>query len=275
MRLFRLAQYTTLAAFLLIIAGGLVTTTGSGLAIPDWPLAYGTLLPPWEGGIRFEYSHRIIAGVVTLLIMALAIATWRARTVPQGVQRLATAALVAVVIQAILGGITVLHELPPVVSIAHAVLGQLTFCLVACITLLLSPSWQQTTHQSVDHRLRSLGHLLMVAVFIQLILGAIRRHTGLGLEVHILMGLVVLLCASFMVCRIFLHHRGDTCVTRPALLLTVALPIQATIGFVVAFSHFTWSTRTAHHGIGALILATSIVLSLRVKRRYGALPRHT
>ena len=67
------AFLTAAVGFLLVIAGGLVTSTGSGLAVPDWPLSYGTLFPPMVGGIRFEHSHRVIAATVGLMTLALAL----------------------------------------------------------------------------------------------------------------------------------------------------------------------------------------------------------
>ena len=62
--MFRFAQATAAMTFVLLIAGGLVTSTDSGLAVPDWPLSYGTLLPPMVGGIRYEHTHRVIAALV-------------------------------------------------------------------------------------------------------------------------------------------------------------------------------------------------------------------
>src|SRR3989338_3837872 len=116
------------ATLFLIFVGGLVTSTGSGLSVPDWPLSYGTLFPPMVGGIRFEHTHRLIAGFVGLLTLALAV--WSSRREPRrSLRRLGWIALAAVVAQAVLGGITVLQQLPLPVSVAHACLGQLFFCL--------------------------------------------------------------------------------------------------------------------------------------------------
>ena len=79
-RLHRFAVFVASATFLLIIAGGLVTSTGSGLAVPDWPLSYGQVFPRMEGGVLFEHGHRMIASAVGVLVVALAIWTSRVET---------------------------------------------------------------------------------------------------------------------------------------------------------------------------------------------------
>src|SRR5438093_4990523 len=75
------ACLTAVATFFLIIAGGLVTSTGSGLAVPDWPLSFGMLFPPMVGGIFYEHGHRMVAGTVAL--MTLVLAAWLARKEPR------------------------------------------------------------------------------------------------------------------------------------------------------------------------------------------------
>src|SRR3990167_8440017 len=129
--LHRYAQATAAAAFGLLVAGGLVTSTDSGLAVPDGPLSYGTWFPPMVGGIRYEHGHRMIAGVVGLVILGLALWLWRIES-RHWVRRLGWLVLGGVVAQALLGGLTVLWLLPPSVSIAHACLGPSVFILTAC-----------------------------------------------------------------------------------------------------------------------------------------------
>src|SRR6185312_7158982 len=126
---------------------GLVTSTGSGLSVPDWPTTYGWFmftfpLDKMVGGIRFEHTHRLIASTVGFLIVILAAWLWRAE--PRGwVRRLGYAALAAVITQGILGGITVLWFLPDPISIAHAGLAQIVFCLTVTIALVTSPGWKR------------------------------------------------------------------------------------------------------------------------------------
>src|SRR5208337_1375761 len=109
--LHRFAVFTAAATFVLIFAGGLVTSTGSALAVPDWPLSFGKFFPKLEGGVLYEHGHRMIAATVTLLTLALMVWAFRAehRT---WVKRLAAAAFGLIVVQAVLGGLTVLFLLP-------------------------------------------------------------------------------------------------------------------------------------------------------------------
>src|SRR5271170_8124939 len=117
--LHRFAIVCAAATFVLIFVGGLVTSTGSALAVPDWPLAYGHLVPKLVGGVRFEYGHRVTAGVVVLLTIVLA--SWTAMVERRSwVRKTAFAAAAVIVVQAILGGITVLYLLPLPVAVAHA-----------------------------------------------------------------------------------------------------------------------------------------------------------
>src|SRR5436853_228007 len=132
---------------LLIFAGGLVTSTGSGLSVPDWPNTYGWFMWAFPmskmvGGIFYEHLHRLVASTVGFLIVVLAIWLWKAE--PRAwVRQLGYIALGAVVTQGVLGGITVLWYLPDAISIAHASLAQIVFCLTTTIALVTSPGWQR------------------------------------------------------------------------------------------------------------------------------------
>src|SRR3989338_3449293 len=195
----RFAQLTAAATFLLLIAGGLVTSTDSGLAAPDWPLSYGTLFPPMVGGIRFEHTHRLIAAVVALMIWTLAVWLWRADA-RRWVRWLGASAAVAVLVQAVLGGLTVLWGLPPLVSVAHACLAQLVFCALACVMLATSPKWDALPAASVpgSASLRVLAWVATAAVIGQLILGALLRHGGGWAVVPHMIGAVVVLLLAVM-----------------------------------------------------------------------------
>ena len=157
-------RFVALSTAVLIFAGGLVTSTGSGLSVPDWPNTYGQFmftfpLDKMVGGIRFEHSHRLIASTVGFLILVLAVWLWRAE--PRAwVRRLGYLALAAVITQGILGGITVLWYLPEPISIAHASLAQIVFCLTTAIALVTSRGWTRSTAAlpSDDGVLRTAHH---------------------------------------------------------------------------------------------------------------------
>lgn len=183
-RLHRFAVFTSVCTFLLIVAGGLVTSTDSGLAVPDWPLSYGQVMPPMVGGIFYEHGHRMVATFVGFLTTILAFWIWRVDD-RRWVKMLGWGALAAVVTQGVLGGITVLFLLPTPVSVAHATLAQSFFCLTIVLALVTSPSWGRRTAPLSEtiQRTRSLALWTTAAVFLQLILGAVMRHTGSGLAI--------------------------------------------------------------------------------------------
>jgi cytochrome c oxidase assembly protein subunit 15 len=184
----RFAVFTAAATFFLIIAGGLVTSTQSGLSVPDWPNTYGRFmfafpLEDMVGGIFYEHSHRMIASVVGFLTVILAVWLWR-REERRWVRNLGAAALAAVIVQGALGGITVLFLLPTAVSVAHATLAQTFFAAVAAVALFTSRWW--VDHPSRPATVESPAPLAAAAaamVWVQLILGAIMRHSGAGLAV--------------------------------------------------------------------------------------------
>ena len=184
-----LHRFTVFAAgctFILIIAGGLVTSTGSGLAVPDWPLSYGQLMPPMVGGILYEHGHRMIATFVGFLTLLLAVWYWK-KEPRLWVRWLALGALGAVIAQGILGGLTVLYLLPTPVSVSHATLAQTFFVMVSSLALVTSKWWMES-HPMLDDQgpgpsLTGLSVILVLAVYVQLILGALMRHTGSGLAI--------------------------------------------------------------------------------------------
>jgi len=180
----RFSKVTCFATLLLIFMGGLVTSTGSGLAVPDWPLSYGTLFPPMVGGIVYEHSHRMVAATVGFLVLILTV--WVGLVEKRRwVRNLSIAALGAVVCQGILGGLTVLFFLPKPISIFHAVLAQTFFVLT--IFVAYSQSWERQSRQREAAKsfssLQAASLTLVVCVYIQLIVGALMRHTASGLAI--------------------------------------------------------------------------------------------
>ncbi len=145
--LHRYAVFTACCTFLLLIAGALVTSNDAGLSIPDWPLAYGSLTPPMVGGIRYEFTHRVIATCIGVLTIILAAWLWRAEKRPW-MRWLGIAALGGVIAQGILGGMTVRMFQPPAVSAAHATLAQLFFSTVVAIAVFTGSWWTGASHRS-------------------------------------------------------------------------------------------------------------------------------
>ncbi len=180
----RFSKLTCLSTLFLIFAGGMVTSTGSGLAVPDWPLSYGTLFPPMVGGIFYEHGHRMVATAVGFFVLCLTI--WLGIKEKRGwVRRLGIAALATVVLQGILGGLTVLFLLPTAVSVTHAVLAQTFFVITMIIAYSLSLERQRREFKPViDYRgLTKTAVGLGALIYVQLVLGALMRHTGSGLAI--------------------------------------------------------------------------------------------
>jgi cytochrome c oxidase assembly protein subunit 15 len=188
--LHRFALLTAVSTFALIFIGGLVTSTGSGLSVPDWPTTYGENMftfpiDKWVGGIKYEHGHRLFASFVGFLTTILAV--WLAfKEERKWVRGLGFAALAAVIVQGILGGLTVLYLLPTAVSVSHGMLAQTFFCMVATIALVTSPWWNSAAESLDDERGRPLQFIAGIAVgavFLQLLFGALLRHTYSGLAV--------------------------------------------------------------------------------------------
>jgi len=288
------------STLLLIVAGAMVTSTGSGLAVPDWPTTYGYNMftfPPskWVGGIFYEHGPRLIASAVGFLTIVLAIWLWR--TEPRAwLRRLGFVALAAVIAQGLLGGLTVRFFLPAPISIGHAGLAQLFFCLTVSIALFTSKGWRQGYgHGSVralrdDRTLRTLTVATTALVYVQILIGATMRHTAAGLAIpdfplafgglvpshwdagiaihfaHRVGALVVALLAIATVAHIRYHQRDVRALVRPATLLVLLIAIQAGLGGFVVLTARAVPVNSAHVAVGALVLVTSLVLALRAHR---------
>jgi cytochrome c oxidase assembly protein subunit 15 len=182
--LHRFAFFTACVTFCLVIAGGLVTSTGSALAVPDWPLSYGQVMPPMVGGILYEHGHRMVATFVGLLTTILAVWLWR-KDERRWVRMLGVTALGAVILQGVLGGLTVLYLLPTPVSVAHATLAQSFFSLTVLLALVTSQGWREAAAEPLPVTGRTRLFILAAAgaVFLQLVLGAWMRHSDAGLAI--------------------------------------------------------------------------------------------
>jgi cytochrome c oxidase assembly protein subunit 15 len=275
-QLHRYAVATAVCAFILLIAGGMVTSTGSALAVPDWPLAFGHYFPKMTGGVFFEHGHRMIAGIVGLMTFGLAIWVWRVEK-RRWVQWLAAAAAAGIVLQALLGGITVLYGLPPIISIGHAVLGQTVFCLIVVIAQVTS-RWfiNEQRPLAADVPVPTLGMgLAIAAIYVQLILGAVIRHSSQTAFPHMVMALVTAGIVLWVSTRTWIQSSNIPLLARPASLLMLLVPLQLFLGLGALMlrmaSHpasglFQAALRTSHVVCGAAILGGCAVLGLRVWR---------
>jgi heme a synthase len=292
-----LNRFITLVAastVLLIAAGGMVTSTGSGLAVPDWPHTYGEFMfsfpyEKWVGGIFYEHGHRLIASTVGFLTIILAIWTWWVEP-RRWVRRLGFLALAAVIVQGVLGGLTVLYLLPPPISIGHAGLAQLFFCLTLALAVFTSRTWREVRSTPDDPTLRRVAVAIVVLVYLQILVGATMRHTGAGMAIpdfplvfggllppgwnvpvavhyaHRVGALVVLAAILAAWGHIQYHHRSRGELMRPAVLLVVLVLLQGVLGAFVIWTGLQPIVNTLHVVNGALVLGTSVVLALRTFR---------
>src|SRR5262245_47928099 len=177
----RFAVTTAVATYLLILVGGLVHGTGSSLACPDWPTCYGTLMPKMEGGVLVEHSHRLAAA--TVVILTLALATLLTASRDAGLRPLRPFGWLAVglvFVQALLGGITVLLRLPTPVSTAHTATSLMVFLTVLYVAVRSRPL---STREGVapPATVPRMALVAAVAVFFQMVLGGLVRHSGAAL----------------------------------------------------------------------------------------------
>ncbi len=265
--LHRFAVVTACATFLLLIAGSLVTSNDAGLAVPDWPLSYGTWFPPMVGGILYEHGHRMIAGAVGIMILMLAIRL--ARSEPRlWVRRLGFAALAAVFLQALLGGLTVLLLLPPQVSVSHACLGQAVFCLIVCLGLATGSHWQENLApwRDAPPGIRQQGLAIGVCAGVQLLLGAVIRHTGSTAVWHIAGAGTLTMVAAVYSIRVGLFAQSPQSLRHFSLRLVFLIFVQLIAGALVYFHRSSVPLRTVHLGVGALVLAQAVVLAWQTTR---------
>jgi cytochrome c oxidase assembly protein subunit 15 len=279
----RTAVFIAFAALVVIIAGALVTSEDAGLSVPDWPTSYGHYLklPPWVGGIVYEHSHRMIAfftGVCTTVIAFWTLFVDRRRWM----KALGFAALGTIIVQGILGGLTVRHFLPPAVSTAHATVAQTFFCIAVAIAVFTGRKWvEETPELASDERRPTLFALSLLSVFIlyvQLILGGMFRHHGMPWWPHALNAVIVALVLTWTGVRATVQFSEIDAIRRPGVLLLFLVVIQLCLGFAAFLTRVVWGadapqpefwmvlSTVTHVAVGALLLATAVVLAIQVWR---------
>ena len=268
-------RYTLVLAcctFVLVIAGGLVTSNDAALSVPDWPLSWGRLVPVLEGGIRYEFAHRMAALVVTVLTAILAV---RVRT------RLAWTALATVVAQALLGGVLVRYLDPKSAAILHGALAQLFFGLT--VLLWLGARTSQTVQNS---QAPAVPLIAAAALFAQAVLGAAVRHGVTGPIPHVAGAIAATGLVMWAAFPVLIAHMENATLRRPAMLLLSITFSQVFLGIGAWMSRlanldapqpmpmmvlFT----VAHVAVGSLAFGAALALAATL-RHYApatALPR--
>jgi len=331
----------------LLLAGALVTSTGSSLAVPDWPRSFGTFFPQMQGGVLFEHGHRLIAGSVVMMTIGLAIylQNWEIKkwikiliaviviaallffvlyffgllfsgmfTVTDIISGLAIVlfcsvlvvtlvrskdhikkltgfALMAVLLQAFLGGLTVLLHLPTQISVAHAGLAQIYFCLVVTLALVTSKGWIEEKPNRLTDRPSPIGKWAFWTtglVYLQILVGAVTRHSGAGLAIpdfplvsgrlfpsewsfltaiqflHTRIGAsVVLLFVAHTAYRACVHFPEEKGLFWPAAAAGLLVWIQCFLGMMILATGKAIVPTSVHVLVGAGLLASMVVFSLK------------
>jgi len=295
--------YAVLVAFatlILVIAGALVTSNDAALSIPSWPAPFHWPAAMGPGG-RFELTHRVVAASVSTLTVILALLLWKFEP-RRWVRRLGAAAVLTVLAQAILGGITVLLDLPVLTSVGHACLGQIFFCVMVSLAWFTRPKFRWDEPKVTDRStppLRALTAATTGLIFVQLILGAAFRHTsglraesapalhGFGILPHVVGAGVVTVAVLWTLVRCMVGLGNERRLARPASILTGLLVAQ--VGLGIGSYWVLWANAdapqplppviaatTAHVALGALVLAASLILTIQtfqiVERAIGILP---
>jgi heme A synthase len=293
MREYRFAIATAGATFLLLVIGGLVHPTGSSLACPDWPLCNGMVFPPMQGGILYEHGHRLAALAVSVLTVALAVTVFRARA-DRDLRWLSLAAVALVGVQASLGAITVIYRLPLIVSASHLATSMAFFSLLVYLAHRLRPGarWAPPIR-------RGLVGLTAAAIYAQVVVGALVRHTGAALAcgidlvlcegvvwpswgpaqvhaAHRLLGYAVAALVVASAVRTWRLTAGGPPIRRGLALLAPVLAVaQVTLGLLTVSSYVALPLVALHLAVGAALLANHLTLFLVLGPRGATVPGPT
>ena len=273
--------------FGLLSVGGVVTSREAGLAVPDWPLSYGHVNPPnWTStpNVFEEHFHRLLGWVAGLLVIATAVGIQRLDPRPW-MRRLGWIVLAAIVVQGVIGGYFRVVLLQHRMAVVHGVTGQAFFCLVVAVALFLSRGWAEAPPPAADagaRRLRRLSLLAAAAVFLQVVLGALVRHSRVGHSMehvwpHAAGAIVVAILALACMFDALSRHGPRPAIVRPAAFLGCGVVAQVLLGLGAWQANragfeemtrpaFQVATTSVHQAAGALVLASAVVLHLRVRR---------
>ena len=284
-----LTKVLAIGTLLVVVAGSIVTSTESGMADEHWPSFDGELLPSLEAmksdrGKLFEHGHRVMAGSIVILTWVVAVVLMR-REGRRWVRRLAWTAAVVGLLPALLGGLTVLYETPPELSVVHVTLAMLFLSLNTAIAVVTGGRWaggpgvaETTATVSDEDRswMRRMAVVVGTSVYLQIILGAVVRHAYAGVMIHILWAFVVFTIVFLLVARVFARHSKLTELLRPSVVLVVTVLVQFFLGLTAyvtrpkgvndAGTDLHQVVATFHQFVGAVMLVACIALILHAFR---------
>jgi heme A synthase len=291
----RFAILLACVTFLLLFVGALVMSTGSGLSVPTWPLAWGKLIPPLVGGVRYEYAHRVIAGLVVVLTLTMAV--WAVMAERRRIVRnTAIAAFALVIVQALLGGLTVLLGIPLPIAMAHTSTAIIFFCTAVALAIFTGRWFEEAPHlEEPPHRLAltTLGVITTLVVYCQIVIGSVVRFVNdaiairdfpifagpavpgvmseavLSDYVHLGGAIAVTFFVLWTSLRVFRSHLDQPRLVRLAEAMVLLLALQILLGLTTVWSDGAVIPASAHVAVGAAVLATSVAMTLCAFRLYG------
>ncbi len=285
--MYRFALLLVVSVVLLIVLGGMVTSTGSGMAFADWPLANGSFWPPDMGldGL-FEHGHRVFGALVGLLTTILAV--WILLREPRvWVRHLAVWAWILVVAQGVIGGVGVLKNLPWATSITHGVLAQVFLCVTALLAFAVSPAWHLRVRApaGMAAMARRLAGVSLVLVFAQLLIGAMARHTRLAELVWTHVGLAFFVAIGLLLAGLYTAAKFTAvpAFQRLGRVVVVVMSVQLLLGFVTLMvrrvkdpsniEHLgRAAVTTLHVVVGAVLFLCVALLLYRLVRNVEPMP---
>ncbi|MBN6186826.1 COX15/CtaA family protein [Aneurinibacillus sp. BA2021] len=286
---YRLPFVTTIATFLLLIAGALVVGFDAGLACSDWPLCNGHIIPPMEGKIIIEYTHRMLSTGVGLLMLANLYAAWRKRKESPIVLKLVLLSFVLLLFVAVLGGINVLKKLPPgftAMDTSFAILLFSTFVVLVGVTMANMQKKQGEFLE--DRQVRAMfkpALIAAIAVYIEYVLGAFIKHSDAGqvwvngkvsmlnsiistpaiattlMYIHVFATLLIVFSSLWL----YFYARLRNVMKKQALVLVILLALQPVTGFITVIAHLSVITNVIHMAIAALMMALSVFMTVEGK----------
>ena len=287
----RFAVFVVCWTVLLLIAGALVTSNEAALSVPDWPLSYGTLTPPMVGGIRFEHSHRLVAGGLGLLSIALAVLVWT-KDERRWLRWFSVIAVAGIAAQAVLGGEVVIKLLHYWLPVIHACFAQIVFAALLSIAVFTSRWWisdQPQVEDSGSPSIHSLAIANAAVIYFQVILGAGFRHKEIPVWPHMAGALVVLGMVIWLAAVLRRRFEKSAAISKTRILLHAILGAQLLLGLGAYWQRLTTADEpqpmplmvtltVLRTVVGAILFGVSILIVLlcyRLVPRRRELPAAT
>ncbi len=290
---YRLPLITTISVFVLMIIGTLVVGLDAGMACPDWPLCNGQLIPPLDGLVLIEYTHRVMSMVVGFLVIVNAIVQWCKWRGHRGLQWLSLLTVPLLGGVALLGGLNVLKQLPSGFTAIDLTLSMLLISILVILTaasrriqrVTKDENNQQKTSKQMQNHLYSSSLGTTIAIFVQIVLGGFIRHSDAGttyfgenpvwgtplvnsqtvaewlIGIHMFITFLITISVMWLVFMAIQKkwQKGM------AITLLILLLLEALVGLISLSTELAFAVVTVHLGIATLMLMISVFMASRTR----------